>query len=466
MLFVTALAAAPLGATGLVACGDNAAPDPATCAPLPLVAGTQATNELALAPARCGLPAYSWLRDPDLGTITATGDDAEYTATQLEALAATAKVTLPQAPQYDVAVKVVAYTTQDRGAKVSSSAAIAYPTNLTSGTKPPVMLFLHGTSGFKHGCGPTVDSQAQLLGAVFASAGWIVVMPDYLGLESLGPDYPALHPYLVGEATALASLDAARAAVRLATGEGICPAPELAVLGGSQGGHAALFVDRLAPYYAREFELLGTVTTVPPSDLVAHTDRALRALVPASANVLATLVTQAPWYGKTALLNQVLKAPWDTSVAAALEMQCDPEAAVEPRSLAEVFSPGLLNHMQAPAATSATFPEFGCTLKENSVVETSIARINPTSPSYGILFILGSNDTLVVPEIERTAYDKLCSQGLPLQFIECTDASHTQATAWSVPTILSFLDDRRARKPFTKECTRPAAARCPGQPQM
>ncbi|MBP9089301.1 MAG: hypothetical protein KBG15_24480 [Kofleriaceae bacterium] len=454
-----------------VACGSDSAAtvdappevDAATCTLAGAkVAGTPETNPLSNAPAKCGAPAYVWRKDPDLGAITERGTRSTYSAAQLAALATAGNVMLPRVPVHDVALMNVAYATQDRGTRTTSSATIAFPTNLAVGTKPPLLLLLHGTSGFRRSCGPTSDSETQLLGAVFASLGWVVVMPDYLGLESMGTDYAGPHPYLVGQATAIASLDAARAATQLMVTENICPIQELAVFGGSQGGHAALWVDRLAPYYAREFELIGTVATVPPSDLIAHTNRGLRALVPASANTLATFVTQAAWYGQSSKLDQVLKAPFVTTVPAALESTCDPGAAVEPTSLAEVFSDALLTHVAS--GSLATFPDFGCMVQENSLVDTSVARITPDSLWYGVLFVLGQDDTLVDPAIERASYDKLCATGMPLNYLECEGASHTRATAWSIPSIVQFLDDRKAHMPFTKACTRPAAQRCPGTP--
>lgn len=450
-------------ATTLACGGDDAAPidaPAATCAVAPMVAGTPATDGLADAAASCGATPFAWRREASLGSLTERTARTDYAAATLAALAQAGGVILPSPPVHAVGVIDVGYETQDRGARVTSSTSIAYPTDLAAGETVPVLLLLHGTSGFRRGCGPTADSTFKLLAAVLASYGWIVATPDYLGLESLGDDYPALHPYLQGQSTAIASLDAARAALRLAVEEGLCPRPELAVVGGSQGGHAALWVDRLAPYYARELELLGTVATVPPSDLVAHSDRALRQLVDASANTLAMLTAQAPWYGRD--LSQVLRPPYLTSVPAAMAASCDPGGAVEPTSLAEVFTAPLLDHVAT--ASVATFPGFGCLFVENSLTDTTVARINPASPSYGILFVLGQDDTLVVPDLERAAYDELCAAGLPLSYLECAGASHTRATTWSLPEILDFLDARRARQPFAPACTRPAAVTCRGTP--
>ena len=183
---------------------------PARCVvPAPLVAGTPATDAIANAPPRCGSVPGAWLRDADLGSVVSRRTGSNYTAATLQTLAGAANVMLPGMPENNVRTETIVYATQDRGARVESTALVAYPTNVPAGTEVPIVLVLHGTSGFRPECGPTSSLEAGLLAAIFASYGWIAVAPDYLGLESAGEPYGALHPYLVGEATAIASLIAA-----------------------------------------------------------------------------------------------------------------------------------------------------------------------------------------------------------------------------------------------------------------
>lgn len=42
-----------------------------------------------------------------------------------------------------------------------------------------------------------------------------------------------------------------------------------------------------------------------------------------------------------------------------------------------------------------------------SLTTTDVARLGPSAPSYGVLVVLGTNDTLVHTPIERDAYDTL-----------------------------------------------------------
>ncbi|MGH2417137.1 MAG: alpha/beta fold hydrolase [Candidatus Limnocylindria bacterium] len=92
--------------------------------------------------------------------------------------------------------------------------------------------------------------------------GFIVVATDYEGLGT-----PGLHPYFVGESEGRAVLDAARAARGF-----ICPDKDdtVALAGHSQGGHAALFAAELAPTYAEDLPVVGTVAVAPAGDLACQ----------------------------------------------------------------------------------------------------------------------------------------------------------------------------------------------------
>lgn len=460
----------------LFACDDDAAPDadaavesdagslPACALAAPLVAGTAETDAIADAPPRCGAPGGAWLRSDRLGEIALREEGSAYTVPLLRGLAAGAGVVLPRNPEHAVRTEVIAYVTQDRGALVQSSAVIAYPSDIEAREELPIALVLHGTSGFRASCGPSADPSSQALAALFASFGWIAVAPDYLGLESVGDPYGAIHPYLVGEATAIASLDSVRAVARVVAADrgALCASSRLAVFGGSQGGHAALWIDRLAPYYARELEPIGIIATVPTADVVGQAERALTSLVPATSNFVAMIGTEAPWYGAEARLSEIFVAPLDVEVPAALAASCDPGDAIDPSSLDAIFTAGFLDAV-ATDGLAAVDP-VGCWLRESSLTTTSVPRMGPSDPSYGTLFVVAEEDALIHPPIERAAYDTLCAAGVPLEYLECAGAGHIQGTLWALPEVLDFLDARRAGEAFTPACARPAAARCRGTP--
>lgn len=433
--------------------------------PAPLVAGTTETDAVANAPPRCGASAAPWLRSEQLGEVVSREAGDSFAPRVLRSIASGAGVTLPRDPEHAVRTENVVYVTQDRGQLRQSTALVAYPTDIEEREELPILLVLHGTSGFTASCGPTADANTAMLAALLASYGYIAVGPDYLGLESAGEPYGALHPYLVGEATALASLDAVRAATRMVAGDrgALCASTRVAVFGGSQGGHATLWVDRLAPYYARELTLIGAAATVPTADLVAQAQRALTEVVPATSNFAAMMATQAPWYDAEDALASVFASPFDVDVPAALAASCSPgDALDEPATLDALFTTSLLDAVASEGIESVE--PVGCWLRENSLTTTSIPRLGPSEPGYGILFLVAGADALIHPPIERAAYDTLCAAGMPLEYLECEGAGHVQGTLWAISELLEFLDARRAGDAFTPECTRPAAVRCLGTP--
>jgi dienelactone hydrolase len=453
---------------------EDMAPDmmAAACVfPAPKIGEGAAASALAEDPARCGMPTYKWLKQVDVAPEAVDGTVSSYRAQQLKLLASAANVALPRDPTYDVRVSVMKYTTQDRGQTIETSAVVAAPTSATPGPLNMLMV-LHGTSGFNDDCAPSGQGDTKLLAAALASLGYIVVAPDYIGLTYQG-ETGFLHPYLVAEPTAIASIDAARAAGQLAAsgyfGETTCATPKLLVLGGSQGGHAALWVDRLLPYYGQELELLGTVATVPPADLVGQMERALETPVQATANVIAFLTAASPWYGVSDRLAEVFVAPYDTSIPAALAASCDPSDELPlDGTLEQVFTPALLDAAQADAL--ATMDPWGCMARENGLTTTGIARLNGSAnyaPGYGILYILGEEDQLVNTPIERDSFETLCAdQAMPLEFLECAGASHTKTTGWALPDILTYLQAREAgaAPDATRACKLAEPTRCGATP--
>lgn len=442
---------------------------PPTC-PFPAPRLAPEAAPLAASPARCGQAPYTWLDDVSLGDLTGYGVRLPFTASAINDLAASNNIALPKPAQHDVRVLQYRYMTQAKGQPIEATALAAFPSDLPADASPlPVLLILHGTTGFMDDCGPSSMLDAQAFAAVFASFGYFVVAPDYIGLKAIGDPSPELHPYLVGEPTAMASLDAVRAAGKLPDSRrgSACASPEVVVLGGSQGGHAALWVDRLAPYYAPELALSGTVATVPPADLLGQATRALTARVSATDNTIAMLGTHADWYGLRDRLSEAFIPPLDTQIPDALGASCDPDDdlnALISDDLSQTFQPALLD--AAAANQLSDLSPWGCLFSENGLTTTSTPRLNAAFPDhYGVLFILGEQDQLVHTPIERAAFASLCTQqALPSRYLECASASHTAATLWAIPEIVAFIDDRLAHLPFSPACDTPAPSRCLGTP--
>lgn len=451
----------------------DAAPDmgPACEWPAPRLDDSPPARALAAAPASCGMPAYTWLEDGTLGEVLDRVEVQRLPAAALGAITAAAGVAIPRPFEYDVVVEQIVYVTQDRGRLVEATALVGWP-DVPDGEAPPggLMALMHGTAGFSDDCAPSNTLEYQALTAAIASTGYVVVTPDLLGLKGRGEPTGFVHPYLVGEATAIAALDGVRAAGRLAAESGPCLDPEPVMLGISQGGHAALWVELLAPYYAPELRFSGTAAVVPPSDLVRQLERAIAQRVDATFNALGLLVGGGAWYGLGDRLGEVFQPPLDEILPDIAQRSCDDGAAeafdLDPADYPDpesVFTAALVE--QARAGTLAQLEPWGCIARENSLLHTRINRLAPElRPAHGILFVLGERDGLVNTPIERAAFPELCEGGWPLSYLECAGADHVDAAVWSLPEIFDFLDARRAGEPLGEACVQGAPVHCRGEP--
>jgi hypothetical protein len=367
-------------------------------------------------------------------------------------------------PKVNTRAELIRYQTQDRGSLIDATALVTYPSS--SGTYP-IMLILHGTAGFSDGCAPTLgmveseyggfDDELGILMSVYASFGYITVFPDYIGLKSLGGPTGFLHPYLVAEPTAIASIDSIRAAKKLLEGGGVTPG-DVVVIGGSQGGHAAAFVNRYLPHYAPEIVIKGSVWDVPPTNLLAHSQAALNNWVNATSNTIAFFTTSDSWYQGSSGVGEVFASPFDTQVPEHISTKCGGMKLDNP-TLETVFTPAVLAAAKEPSL--GDFEPWACYLKENSLTMSSV----PKQENIPSLFLLGELDTLVNPEIERAAFVELCGLGYDLVYLECAGASHTKPLVWAFDQTLDFLEARLRGDPLPAHtCQLKPAETCTSQP--
>jgi dienelactone hydrolase len=154
------------------------------------------------------------------------------------------------------------------GRDVLVSGLVARPAGRPPQGGFPLVSFAHGTIGFTDAAAP---SRSGLTGTPFGlrelmgqltGHGYAVALSDYEGLGTPGPAQ-----YGVGASAAHSVLDAARAA-RALLGRSVV-SNRLAVVGHSQGGHAALWAGQLARSYAPDLDLRGVVASAPGANLPA-----------------------------------------------------------------------------------------------------------------------------------------------------------------------------------------------------
>jgi dienelactone hydrolase len=424
----------------------------------------------ALEQARCGL-SYEWLPASSVGALV-TDDTPHSSLNLLEAITAkalleTQGIEFDRDPAFETLAHRIVYTTQDRGEPREASALVVVP-QVSQAQTFPVLLFHHGTTGLNDGCAPTFGFEddsteayaVALLLSLFSSLGYIVVAPDYLGQNSIGAPSPELHPYLVGEPTAIASWDSARAAqALLATDGSSADFGPVALWGASQGGHAAMYSALYHSHYAPEMDLRTGVYAIPPSDLEAHMTLGTRDLRPSTGNVVLFFTAADSWFQPDLSpgLDQIFLAPFDVQAPMDLAADCSPDTFDNVTAVEEVFTPALIAASQSAVLTN--YEPWGCFLRENSVTQTSLPI-----PALPGLFIIAEDDTLVWSGIERAAFDTLCSQGHNLSYLECAGAGHEEGFFWSIDNALDYIDARLAGVPVTDGCVPKPAETCSNTP--
>ena len=406
---------------------------------------------LAADPAVCEAPLYSWLARGGMGeVITADLDpDWELPPTFYGPVLAELGVALPREPIHETRILQLRYVTQDRGQPVEATGMIGVP-YVGPEQDFPLVLLLHGTSGFSDDCAPSAAGIDPVLVSMLASLGYVVVAPDYLGMNGNGAPSDQLHPYLVGEPTAIASLDAVRATLKLSA-EGLLRSgaratTPIVISGGSQGGHAALFTGRYAPYYAPEIPVAAVAASVPPSDLAGQTSSAVLDWDNGNTNTAALLASVADWYGADGLA-EVLVPPLDVDVPARMETSCGLGGLLNPaQSPEEAFTPAALEAMAQEPPWSGLDP-WRCYIAENSLDATSVEEI----VSIPTFFVTSEQDELVVTPIERDAVARLCAQGMRIEYLECAGAEHTEGALASLGEQLDFCDARLRGDPWPEE---------------
>jgi dienelactone hydrolase len=426
-----------------------------------------------LDPGGCDLPAYSWLPRSEVGALLDYEEDllSPLTAAGIDSLLFDEFEYFKPVP-YGARVYRFRYTTQDKGQPVEATGLVGVPySDQGVSGEFPLVLWLHGTSGFMGQCAPSASINEYVLVAyLLSSLGYVVAAPDFIGLDAgaePGEPPPERHVYIGIEQTAVGSLDslpAARALIEAVADPGVTLREDLVIWGASQGGHAAMAVDLLAPYYAPRLDVLATVALVPPSDLLGLADYAVSSYNPATEAVAAVLVSAHYWYEGSEPFDALLSSvtPWDVAntFPEAMYSGCDSDAVFDGATAVEhVYASDLLDTV-ADGWESAE--PWACYLRENSFATTSIPRLS-TTPT---LYVVSENDNLVYSPVCRADFDRLCAEGYQLEYLECADAGHADGALWSMPEQVAWVNARLAGDPIdpARLCQQSAPVRCTGQP--
>jgi pimeloyl-ACP methyl ester carboxylesterase len=424
-------------------------------------AGADDTGENGFEPeiptSNCGGPAYDWAPLDAMGEVVYWEPiyEASLTASGIESIQESAGVTLLEEIKYGSKAYRYRYLTQDRGQVVEATGMVGFPDTNGEPLEAQTLLWLHPTVGFSDACAPSglgIEHTVPLM--LGASQGHIVVAPDYLGMAGFGEESGMLHPYVVAEPTAVASLDAYRGMVDLATSGGgpdlgVVPNGEIVIWGISEGGFAALWTDRYQPHYLPEVEILGVAAIIPASDIMALAQHGLTTFGDTTWGILALLTTANSWFGLPAPLADAITdqepAYLASTLPTLLETECQPnnfEGADELNAVDDLFAPSFRQSV-SDGDWEAAGP-FGCMIEAATLPGSGIERKGNTPT----LFLVGELDSLAYAGTERESARKLCEEGQDLEFIECAGTTHVQTAVDSLFYQWQWIERRLAKAPW------------------
>lgn len=193
-----------------------------------IAAVTAAAVVLAPVGAAVAAPAY-----PARGTVVSSVEVSHLTAEQVAALGLGAGHATHAITGYRLQYRTVGAD----GRPTTASGLVVLPDHVTGPL--PVVTYEHGTRNNRHDVASvTAGTPDRDITETFASAGFLAVAPDYLGLGT----GPGRHPYMDVRTEVSASLDLLSAATRFAGSHRATVDRTVRVTGFSQGGTAAMAV--------------------------------------------------------------------------------------------------------------------------------------------------------------------------------------------------------------------------------
>ena len=315
--------------------------------------------------------------------------------------------------------RVLYVTTTSDGSKAVSSGMVFAPKDNGSlvAHLRPVVAWAHPTIGMGVSCAPSrsANPTGDVQGlSMFLSAGWVVTATDYAGLGTRGTE-----EYLVGRSEAADLLNSVRAARQIPETEA---GTQVGLWGHSQGGHAVLWAEALAPQLTPELQIVGAAAAAPAA--------ALDVLIPRLWNTDAgSVVGLEVLRGYPAAypdLNPNVVSNWPQARIARVANQCLLLGALD------VVISDLIG--------------LGHPLRMNPMTNASWAQalnLNvPPTPSVPTYVVQGMDDPLVLPGSTSHFLEAACTAHAPVSWAYIGALGHMKAGQAGAPSAFTFLQQR------------------------
>jgi pimeloyl-ACP methyl ester carboxylesterase len=364
--------------------------------------------------------------DPAPGTqnsfLTGSTVKAQLTPDQLKARLGSSNPIFAAFVKYGVKVYALTYKTQTPdGQTVTASGAILVPDTQDA---LPMVSQQHGTIT-DDGDAPSnygTGSDAYQAATVFASLGYIMVCPDYLGY---GASKSIPHTYEHRQGLAQASLDMLRAAREFCQDNNVKWDNRLYLTGYSEGGYATMALLKLMEdKYPTEFNLRAVTAGAGAYNKTAFMKQIINAPTSGKAEFNRLYVWVLRTYNTLYKLNRPMSYYFKAPYAAEAEKGLDANINV---SLDQTF-----NDSFKKAINDGTDKDFAAAVADNDIYDWK--------PKTPLRLYHGDADDLVFYFNSKTAYDAMRARGATnVDLVTLPGANHYTGVSGYILGTYDFL---------------------------
>lgn len=347
-----------------------------------------------------------------------------------------------------IQMQTFSYTMSDTNGTTTPIYGRVYMPVDTHSASLPVFAFAPGTTGMDDQCAASLEKPAQRNWAnypshlaAYAAQGYATVTTDYEGMR----DPARLHHYMVGELEGRALLDSVRALQGLSISKGKVDTAEVYLSGYSQGGHAALWADRVASKYTPELTIKGVVGFGPLTDVTRTVSD-----ITSGANLIwfapYVLKSYADWYGDTYDTARYLVEPFATNMSSDIAKNCIDSNIKHwgDRDSAKVLTPQFIDALKTNTLGSFS-PDLYSRLQANSA-------LGYTSPSLKLLN-QGKLDNVILPSQTELARKSLCQDGNKVTAKVYPTATHYNTMVTSYQDTITWMKSVRDGRTVPNTCS-------------
>lgn len=339
--------------------------------------------------------------------------------------------------QAQASVHRIMYRTTDRtDTPIAVTGTVLTPKTPWHGSgQRPLIGYAVGTQGLGDNCAPSKQLAAGseyegLFIKGLLARGWAVVVTDYQGLGTEGH-----HTYMSREVQGRAVLDSIRAAQRLPEAD-LPDAGPVGITGYSQGGGAAASAAELAPTYAPELDLKGTVAGAVPADL----------------DIVADNLDGSLYFGFLGYALVGLSTSYDLDISPYLNQRGrDEMATIADQCVVETVADFAFVRSSRLTADGRSIPElieqapFDQLISEQLIGDERAPQA-PTLVTHSVL------DDVIPYRAGKQLAQRWCGQGAPVRLSTNLAPTHVGGAIRSYPEAFVFLEARFSGQRFTGNC--------------